>query len=380
MKRTRYQFGCLQLKERAKQPTVWVLRYRITQPDGRRKLCSIQVGTFQEYPTESLACKAAEAIRLSINSNQHKPASVTFETLADRYIREAMPERFSTRVSYLSMLNTHLKPRWANQSLADMADNPFTIEQWLTSLLLANKTKAHLKALLHRLFEYAMKWKLLALQRNPIELVEIKGGTKRVKRPRILTVQEFHKLLPLLPEPYRTMVIMAQCLGLRVSEILALKWCDVNFEQLTITAQRAVVCGRVDAVKTEYSEDVLPLDPDFAAILLDWQRQCPKSPDGWMFPNPRNLKPYHASPIQQDYIRMTGRQLGLGNIGWHTFRHTYRSWLDATGAPMGVQQKLMRHAQISTTMNIYGDALLESKREANSKVVGMLRPILVSTK
>jgi integrase len=380
LKRTRYQFGCLQLKERTKQPTVWVLRYRETQPDGRRKLCSILVGTLQEYPTESLACKAAESIRLSVNSNQRKPASVTFETLADRYVREAIPERFSTRVSYLSMLNTHLKPRWSNQSLAEIADNPFSVEQWLKSLSLASKTKTHLKALLHRLFEYAMKWKLLALQRNPIELVEIKGGSRRIKKPRILTVQEFHKLLPLLPEPYRTMVIVAQCLGLRVSEILALKWCDVDFEQLTITAQRAVVHGRVDAVKTEYSQDVLPLDPDFAAILLGWQQQCPESPDGWLFPNPTSLKPYHASPIQQDYIRKAGQKLGLGNIGWHTFRHTYRSWLDASGAPMGVQQKLMRHAQISTTMNIYGDALLESKREANSKVVGMLRPVLVSVK
>jgi integrase len=39
------------------------------------------------------------------------------------------------------------------------------------------------------------------------------------------------------------------------------------------------------------------------------------------------------------------------------------------GAPMGVQQKLMRHAQISTTMNVYGNALMEAKREANAKVV-----------
>ncbi|WP_179638124.1 site-specific integrase [Tunturibacter empetritectus] len=51
------------------------------------------------------------------------------------------------------------------------------------------------------------------------------------------------------------------------------------------------------------------------------------------------------------------------------FRHTYRSWLDETGAPMGVQQKLMRHAQISTTMNVYGNALIEAKREANAAVV-----------
>jgi integrase len=57
---------------------------------------------------------------------------------------------------------------------------------------------------------------------------------------------------------------------------------------------------------------------------------------------------------------------------WHTFRHTYRSLLDATGAPIGVQQKLMRHAQVSTTMDVYGNALMDSKREANSSVVNLL--------
>jgi len=172
------------------------------------------------------------------------------------------------------------------------------------------------------------------------------------------------------------MVIVAQCLGLRVTEILALQWQDIHFEQLTVVVSRGVVHGRVDEVKTEYSEDLLPLHPDFAGILLDWKALCPDSTEGWIFPNPDTLKPYHASPIQQDYIRKAGRDLGLGNVGWHTFRHTYRSWLDATGAPMGVQQKLMRHAQIATTMNVYGDALLQSKREANNKVVELLRPVL----
>jgi integrase len=59
-------------------------------------------------------------------------------------------------------------------------------------------------------------------------------------------------------------------------------------------------------------------------------------------------------------------------VGWHTFRHTYRSWLDDTGAPVGVQQKLMRHAQVSTTMNVYGSAYMEGKREAHGKVVQMV--------
>jgi integrase len=51
------------------------------------------------------------------------------------------------------------------------------------------------------------------------------------------------------------------------------------------------------------------------------------------------------------------------DIGWHTFRHSYRSWLDETGAPMKVQQELMRHASIQTTMNVYGRVMTETKRQ-----------------
>jgi len=55
----------------------------------------------------------------------------------------------------------------------------------------------------------------------------------------------------------------------------------------------------------------------------------------------------------------------------HTFRHTYRAWLDAVGAPIGVQQKLMRHAHGGTTSSYGGSLLMSSKRDANSKVVSM---------
>jgi Phage integrase family len=142
-----------------------------------------------------------------------------------------------------------------------------------------------------------------------------------------------------------------------------------------------VVDGVVDEVKTEYSEDDLPLDPGLAEVLLTWKRKCRNSEEGWIFPSPVTGRCYHASPIQQDYLRPAGRTLNLGDIGWHTFRHTYRSWLDLVGTSMGVQQKLMRHAQIATTMNVYGDSMMESKRAANSKVVEMaLRPHLREAK
>jgi len=75
-------------------------------------------------------------------------------------------------------------------------------------------------------------------------------------------------------------------------------------------------------------------------------------------------------PVHEERRALATRK--IGSIGWHTFRHTYRSWLDETGAPVGVQQQLMRHADIRTTLNQYGDSVMPAKRNANSKVVEMV--------
>jgi integrase len=58
-------------------------------------------------------------------------------------------------------------------------------------------------------------WEMIEVQRSPMQLVEAKGISKRVKKPLILTVDQYFLVLDLLPEPYRIMVIVAQCWGLR---------------------------------------------------------------------------------------------------------------------------------------------------------------------
>lgn len=63
---------------------------------------------------------------------------------------------------------------------------------------------------------------------------------------------------------------------------------------------------------------------------------------------------------------------GIGKIGWHTFRHSYSTMLRAAGADIKVQQELLRHSTIQSTMNIYTQAVSEQKRAANSVVVGIL--------
>ena len=66
------------------------------------------------------------------------------------------------------------------------------------------------------------------------------------------------------------MVLVAQCLGLGISEVMALQWSDVDFANLTVRVQRGIVHGHVDVVKTEYSNDDFPLDVDLCAILQYW--------------------------------------------------------------------------------------------------------------
>ena len=131
------------------------------------------------------------------------------------------------------------------------------------------------------------------------------------------------------------------------------------------------VNGRIGRCKTEDSIDDVPLDADLAQVLLNWRTKCGTSV-GLLFPSARTGGCQHAGQIQQNHIRPAGIKIGLEGVGWHTCRHSYRSFLDETGAPVGVQQRLMRHAQVSTTMNTYGNAAMKSKREANSKVVKMI--------
>jgi integrase len=105
---------------------------------------------------------------------------------------------------------------------------------------------------------------------------------------------------------------------------------------------------------------------------MEHKERSSSTPEGWLFANPVTGRPYHQEQIQKRHIRKAGIAAGFGNIGWHTFRHSYRSWLDDTGAPLTVQKELMRHASIQTTMNIYGKAMTDTKRQAHTKVVELV--------
>jgi integrase len=350
---------------------VW--NYRSTTPVGKRKENSVIVGSVQQYPSEADAWKAAEGLRLSIN-NPRPAEEITFGAVIDRYIREAIPKRRVTQSRYRSWLRNHIKPRWGKVSLAKV--KPLAVEKWIESLDLAPKSRGHVRSMMHVLFNWAMRWELIPFQINPMNLVHIRGSSKREREPRTLTIEEFRRFIEHVSEPFRTMCIVTACLGLRVSETLGLKWGDFDWDDLRVKIQRSWVAGVEDDVKTLYSKKWMPVDPILAELLLQHKERAtdPKHAD-WVFANLETGKPYWPGRLQERHLVPAGKAAKIGRIGWHTFRHTYSTLLRAFGVDVKVQQELLRHADIRTTMNIYTQAVPQAMREAHGKVVQVLLPI-----
>jgi integrase len=373
MKRKTYQFGWLETKVRTDGSRIWVYRYRERNLKGGYVKRSVEVGNMREYPTEALALKQTEHLRLLANPENANGRIVTFGALADRYLAEELPElRHSTGDSYKSYIENYVKPKWGEYPIYRV--KPFPVEQWLKALDLAPKTRGHIHNLMRVLINSAMRWELIELGENPMKLVRVRGISKRQNEPRVLSLDECHRLLAQLDEePFRTMVVLDMATGLRCSELVALQWCDFQWQTLSLLVRRAIVDGVVDEVKTKYSRVGLPLDPALAEILWTWKGKSVFNRDSdWVFASPhRNGEwPYSGWGVQQRRIAPAGRRAELGSgIGWHTFRHTFSCLLRANGEDIKVQQELLRHADIRTTLNVYTQAMSDQKRQAHSKIV-----------
>lgn len=166
----------------------------------------------------------------------------------------------------------------------------------------------------------------------------------------------------------RLLVVLAMNTGMRISEILGLRWKNIDFEQATLTIERSVVGKYEDEVKTLASASVLPLHELLIQELRAWQAR-EQNVNGWLFGNIDTGRPYHATSLRQDHLAPAGKKAGIPNLGWHNFRHTYRARLGNSGVAPEVQQKLMRHSSIDMTMQYGQNAMLKLTRPANAGLV-----------
>ena len=168
-------------------------------------------------------------------------------------------------------------------------------------------------------------------QRNPMELVRIKGASRRTRKPRSLSVEEFRRFTQHLAEPFRTIALLCCCLGLRISEALALKWFDVDWLNSTLSVERGIVAQQVDDVNSEESRKQLTIDRDLLTALQSWKQvtQFSASED-WMFASSARIGrlPWSYDQVWRVYQK-AAKAAGIGSLGTHSLRHTYRSWLDS---------------------------------------------------
>ena len=328
---------------------------------------SKRIGTKQEFPTKAAAWKEVESLEIQAKPPDGDKGD-TVRSVVARYEAERMPSRQSTVRVYRSFLNNHVLPKWGETRIQDVQPRP--VELWLRELPLSPKSKTHVRSLMHGLVEFAMWSGLLDITRNPVSLVRNIGATRKVRKARSLTAEQFHALLRELQEPFGTMALLSVCLGLRFSETLALRWGDVDWLGSSLSIRRGIVNQIVGDVKTQGSAKTFHLAGELLERLKSWKQSSQFSgTEDWIFASPFKLGrlPYSYTGTRQELERAS-KAAGIGHVSSHAFRHTYRSWLDAVKTPIAVQQKMMRHTDIRTTMNIYGDVVTDEMSTAGLRV------------
>jgi hypothetical protein len=183
-------------------------------------------------------------------------------------------------------------------------------------------------------------------------------------------IASFRSWIPTSPSP---------CL--RFTESLAVSAQDSGPSRSLVFTRKALSSSAsCRFIPAHCNGDVSPLEADF---LTGWQldnfRVADQLPGGFL--RPRFQASTLASlalarrPWSYPWVWRVSRKAAsdalVGKVSTHTMRRSYRSWLDAVGTSIAVQQKLMRHTDIRTTMNVYGDVVTNEMAEAHSKVVGL---------
>lgn len=419
MRNARKQNGTLYLDKNGSRSPVWMFSWRHILPNGKRVRKKRQVGSLDQYKTEAAAERAVRSWRLAINSNQvHAFSGITVNDVIEHFRLKELIDKgengraWATRDRYESYLNRWIAPRWGREEL-DSIKTPI-VEEWLEDLkfdpnwrlkkksrsslgtvakrpkraemqVLSPASKTRIRDLMSVLFNHAIRWGFT--DRNPIS-GPVKGSgvrqsSKRQRIPDILEVSEMQAIIAELQLRERVLLFLDMVTGLRRGELAGLQWSDIDFGKMEINVTRSIVDQVVGRCKTESSQKPVPMDEYTAQDLQEWYRLTPyREPEDWVFASDssragkkRGRQPLWLSTIMRYHIQPVIKRLGIEKqVGWHTFRRTYTTLLQANREDVKVVQELLRHSSVKVTMDIYAQAQMPAKRAAQQKVVEMIRP------
>lgn len=390
-RRTRYQHGSLILEDRKRGPAVWVYRWWENDINGMPVRRKLQVGSSEQYATESAAQAAADALRLTINnpSSHRSLRRTSVNTLWEHYRREELPlKEMSTQDAYSLYAKNWILPRWGNLLLEEV--KTVEVERWLRATDISDGTRAKLKCVMSALFSHAVRWELCG--HNPISSgmpvgtggrrgpsTGVRVSAKRQKAPLFLSPEQVKLGLAKLDFRDQLLVFMDGALGTRRGELGALRWSDCNFDSMSFSVQHSYYWrrgGHLKATKTEASAKVLPMHSALKDALLEWRSQSDYKENGdFVFASCRHKgrKPLDLAAVLKRKIQPAFMAAGVIGVGWHTFRHTVGTMLAEMGEHQLTIRDYLRHSNLHVT-NKYLQATGESKRLAQGKLVDAILP------
>ncbi|MDN6196454.1 MAG: site-specific integrase [Atopostipes suicloacalis] len=232
-----------------------------------------------------------------------------------------------------------------------------------------------------RVFDYAVRMDII--DRNPFDRVTMPKRVETIEESEFdnfYTKEELNDFLnyvkeDLNPNWYTYFRILAYS-GARKSEILALKWSDIDFEDSTININKTLTRGLNNRIimqptKTINGRRVIDMDNESMMLLKQWKMQQAnfmfklgfntKSPDQLVFANTRNN--FYSINVPNRRMKNVQKRNGLREITVHGLRHTHCSILFSMGASIKDVQARLGHTDIQTTMNIYAHVTKEEKKD-----------------
>ena len=200
--------------------------------------------------------------------------------------------------------------------------------------------------------------------------IGVKLPRKKQRKPTtLLPLATISKLIELLPEPTKTVVVLIVFGSLRIGEVLALRWRHIQADRINI--EERVYEGEFDDVKTDAGEREVPFDKRGlmkSALIGRWNASKHRQPDDLVF-STRKGGPLGRRNLLR-HIKAAATKLGLSKaVDFRSFRTMHSSLMLREGARPEVVRDNMGHANIDVTQNVYGKSWWEERVDAVTRAV-----------
>jgi integrase len=346
----------------------------VIRPDGAiaRMMRSQVLGPVSSIPTRGEARQLLNSLLRPTNQGLRKPqATMTFGDFARKWGDAVLPTyRASTRNFYKDILRKHLAPKFTSYRLCDIHTPDVQIFLNQKAGQYAPSVLHHIRATLSRTFASAKEWGYV--DSNPA--LGVRLPSRRTVRPKItFEPSQVGRILEALQEPHRTMVLLAAVTGMRASELVGLKWSDMDFERRLLFIRRTYYRGNFGLPKNETSERVIPLSAGLLAALARHQQCVRRGSMDLVFPNAVG-KPYEPNNLVKRVLHPTLGSLGLTKTGWRAFRRSVATALSEMREPMRTAQQILGHSSAQTTLAYYVQSAEESQRSAIARLEKIMFP------